>query len=133
MKIEAWLFLGGVFLFAPIAAVYGFMTGWNEPVGLSGLVITTLLALMVGGYLLFLGGSIDPRPEDDPDGEIRQLAGPQGEFAPYSWTPLFVGASAAVLFAGFAFGLWLTMIGAVMVIVSVLAWVFEYYRGEHAH
>ncbi|NQD42514.1 aa3-type cytochrome oxidase subunit IV, partial [Glutamicibacter halophytocola] len=33
MKIESWIFLGGVFFFAPVAVVYGYMTNWSEWVG----------------------------------------------------------------------------------------------------
>ena len=133
MKIEAVLFGGGVLLFAPIAVVYGFVTHFHEPVGFAALIVTTLMALMVGGYLLLLGNSNDPRPEDDPHGEIHQLAGEQGVFAPYSWWPLFVAAATAVTAAGLAIGLWLAIIGVVLVLLTVVGWVFEYYRGEHAH
>jgi len=69
----------------------------------------------------------------DLSGEIAQGAGEQGQFAPYSWWPLALGFSAALLFAGLAAGWWLFLIGLPLGILSLVGWVFEYHRGEYAH
>ena len=133
MKVETWLFGAGTFFFAPIGIVYGFVTGWHEAVGVVGLLLTAGLSLMVGGYLWVTSRRIDARPEDDPHGEIAQGAGEQGVFSPYSWAPLWLGLACAVVFTGIAVGAWLFVIGIGLVALAVPLWVFEYYRGEHAH
>ena len=57
MKVESWLFLGGIFFFTPVGIVYGIMVDWSEPVGFLGLFMLAGLSMMVGWYLLagFLG------------------------------------------------------------------------------
>jgi cytochrome c oxidase subunit IV len=133
MKVETWLFGAGAFFFAPIAIVYGFVTKWREPLGVTGLILTSGLTLMIALYLLITSRRIDPRPEDDPHGEIFQGAGEVGHFAPYSWAPLWLGLSCALIFAGLAVGPWLVLIGLAVTGPALILWVFEYYRGEHAH
>ena len=44
-----------------------------------------------------------------------------------------MAVSGAVVFLGLVFGWWLFLIGAAMATIAVLGFVFEYYRGEHAH
>jgi hypothetical protein len=34
---------------------------------------------------------------------------------------------------GVVIGWWLVIIGATLGVVALTGWVFEYYRGEHAH
>ncbi len=133
MKIESWIFLGGAPLFLVFAVVYSSVTGWNEPVGSACLFLTFGLALLIGAYLAYTARHIDARPEDNPYGEIAEGAGELGEFAPYSWWPLAIGASGVFLFAGVAIGWWMIAIGALFASISVVGWVFEFYRGEHAH
>jgi len=133
VKVETWLFGAGAFFFVPIAIVYGFITNWHEPLGVTGLTLTGGLSGLIGAYFLVTSRRIDPRPEDDPFGEIHQGAGEQGVFAPYSWAPLWIGIGSALVMAGLAVGWWLFFIGAGFSAFAVILWVFEYYRGEHAH
>jgi uncharacterized membrane protein len=133
VKVEAWFFGGGTPLFLIFAVVYGKVTDWDEPVGVACLFLTAGLASLIGGYLAYTARVIDARPEDDPFGEIAEGAGELGEFAPYSWWPLAAAGGAALLFAGLAVGWWLVFIGVLFSAIGVIGWVFEYYRGEHAH
>ncbi len=133
MKIETWLFSAGVFFFTPIAIVYGFVTQWKEPLGPVALLLTAALSGLIGLYFFITSRRIDPRPEDDPLGEIAQGAGELGTFAPYSWWPLAAGLASAVLFTGLAVGWWLVYIGVGFGAIALVGWVFEFYRGEHAH
>jgi hypothetical protein len=133
VKVEKSLFLYlGVF-YIPVATVYGFMTHWHEPLGFLALYLTSGMAFLIGFYLTFTARHIDPRPEDDYAGEISQGAGEVGSFPPYSWWPLALAMSAACVFAGLAVGWWLFAIGIPLAAVSVVGWVFEYYRGQFAH
>jgi Cytochrome c oxidase subunit IV len=133
MKVETWLFGAGAFFFAPIAIVYGFITRWKEPLGVTGLLLTAGLGLMIGMYLWITSRRIGPRPEDNPFGDIAEGAGEVGHFAPYSWSPLWLGLACALVFAGLAVGPWLFLIGVAASGLALILWVFEYYRGEHAH
>jgi hypothetical protein len=133
VKVETTLFGAGAMFFTPIAIIYGFVTRWHEPVGAAALFLTGGLAALIALYLFFTGRRIDPRPEDDPDAETWQGSGDQGMFAPYSWWPLPLAAGAAMIFAGLAIGVWLVFIGVGVGALALVGWVFEFYRGEHAH
>ncbi|MDP9996639.1 MULTISPECIES: cytochrome c oxidase subunit 4 [Pseudarthrobacter] len=133
MKIEAWIFGAGVFFFVPVALVYGFLTDWNEPVGLLGVLLIAGLSGMIGGYLGFTAKRVGPRPEDRNDAEIHEGAGEQGHFSPWSWWPLVLGLAAAGGFLGLAVGWWIVFIAAGLALVALVGWVFEYSRGDHAH
>jgi hypothetical protein len=133
VKVEAWLFMSGMFFFAPIGIAYGLITDWQEPVGTTALFLTAGLALLIGFYLVITGRRIDPRPEDDPEAEIADGAGELGDFAPYSWWPLPLGFSAALAFLSLAVGWWILPIAVGLGAVSLVGWVYEFYRGEHAH
>lgn len=133
MKIESGLFIGGAPLFLVFAIVYGSVTSWEEPVGAACLFLTAGVAALVGGYLAYTAKHIDARPEDDRYGEIAEGAGELGEFAPYSWWPLVAAAAAAVVCTGAAIGWWLIAIGFLLTGIAVVGWVYEFYRGEHAH
>lgn len=133
MKVESWIFLGGIFFFTPIAVVYGYMTNWTEWVGLLALLMLVGLSAMVGGYLYFTAKRVGPRPEDRIDGEIHESAGDVGLFAPWSWWPLVLATGAAIGFAGLALGFWVLYIGAGLTIIALVGWVYEFSRGNHAH
>ena len=133
MKVESWLFGAGTFFFVPIGVIYGILTSWREPVGPTGLILTGGLALMVGWYLWFTSRHIDPRPEDDPQAPIEAAAGEYGFFSLHSWWPLPLGAASALIFAGLAVGWWMVTIGILVGALALVGWVFEYWRGAHAH
>lgn len=133
MKVESWIFLGGVFFFIPVAVVYGYMTNWDEWVGFLALLMLAGLSAMVGWYLLFTARRVGPRPEDRVDGEIHENAGDVGMFSPWSWWPLVLASAAAVSFLGIAVGWWVFYVGAGLAIIGLTGWVYEYSRGDHAH
>ena len=118
--------------FVIVSPAYWLMS--KDWTGTSALVMTTLLVAMITLYLGFHAAKMDPRPEDRKDAEIADGAGELGFFPPYSWWPLWCGATLAVIVYGIALGRggWSP---------SAWAWaswrcrglVFEYYKGEHAH
>lgn len=133
MKIETKFFLLLAPFFVVVGVIYGFMSDFEEPVGYLGLPLVGALMAMVGAYLALTARRIDPRPEDDEDGEIEQGAGDQGVYAPWSWWPLAIGAAAAVGFLGLAVGWWVLYIGFALGVIALVGWVFEFSRGQHAH
>jgi hypothetical protein len=85
-------------------------------------------------YLGFHAAKMEPRPEDRKDAEIADGAGELGFFPPYSWWPLWCAATLAVIVYGVAIGAWwLLIIGVGLGALALSGFVFEYYRGEHAH
>jgi hypothetical protein len=132
MKAEAWVFGMTTAFFLLVAPAYWFITGdWT---GTSALTMTMLLAGMVTMYLGFHAAKMDPRPEDRKDGEIADGAGELGFFPPYSWWPFWAAATLAVMVFGIAAGAWwLFIIGGALGVLALSGWIFEYYRGEHAH
>ncbi|GER22128.1 putative cytochrome c oxidase polypeptide 4 [Zafaria cholistanensis] len=133
MKIESWLFLGGIFFFIPVGIVYGVMTEWNEWVGFPALFMVAGMAGMIGFYLYYTAKRVGPRPEDRLDGEIHENAGVIGKFAPWSWWPLMLASAAAVGFLGLAIGYWILYLGVGLAVIGIIGWVYEYSRGDHAH
>jgi hypothetical protein len=131
MKSETWIFVICTFFFVLVAPAYWFIT--SDPTGTSALVMTALLTLLVSFYLGFHASRMEPRPEDRKDGEIADGAGELGFFPPYSWWPLWCGATLATIVLGLVIGWWLFIIGVVLGSVALTGLVFEYYRGEHAH
>jgi hypothetical protein len=132
VRTEAWIFAITTAFFVVVSPAYWLIAGdWT---GTSALVMTTLLAAMVTLYLGFHAAKMEPRPEDLKDAEIADAAGEIGFFPPYSWWPLWCASCLAVIVYGVAIGAWwLAIIGIGLGALALSGWVFEYYRGEHAH
>jgi Cytochrome c oxidase subunit IV len=131
VKVEAYLFLGCAGFFGAADLVY-----WNlshDPTGTTALALSVCLAFLIGFYIMFTGRRLPPRPEDNQEGDIVEGTGELGFFSPHSWWPLFVGLAAALATIGVAIGWWLFLIGALAVILAMIGFVFEYYRGHYAH
>ncbi len=131
MKIEYRLFVALAVFFVVVGIIYALLGG--EPVGIAGLLLCSGLALMIGAYLIMTARRLDPRPEDDPTARISDNEGDQGFYSPWSWWPLPLAASAALVFLGAAVGWWVSIIGVGFGVVALIGWVYEYYRGQHAH
>jgi hypothetical protein len=131
MRSEYLTIIFTAVFFAFIAPIYWILT--EDPTGTTALVMTTLLCGLLGFYLGVVARQIPARPEDRSDGEIAEGAGEQGFFPPYSWWPLFCAMALATIVLGVVIGWWLFIIGAGIGAVTVSGWIFEYYRGVHAH
>lgn len=131
MKIEGVIFVSLAAFFAIVTPVYWFMS--HDPTGTAALVMSTLLAGLIGFYTLITARRLGPRPEDRKEADIEEGAGELGFFSPHSWWPLYCGLSLALAVLGIVFGWWLFLIAVGVGTVSILGLVFEYYRGAHAH
>ncbi len=131
-----WI-LSGFFFFA--AALY---TGWSlispdhrsvEWVGTIAIALSGVLAVLIAFYLARVhksqGGEL---PEDRLDANIDDGDAEQGHFSPWSWWPIILAASAALTVLGLAIGPWISFIGAAILVVAIVGWVYEYYRGYFA-
>ena len=131
MRSETYVFGICTIFFVLVSPAYWLITG--EPTGTTALVMTTLLVGLITFYLGFHMTRMEPRPEDRKEGEIADGAGELGFFPPYSWWPLWCALCLATMVLGVAIGWWLFIIGLALGAVALSGFVFEYYRGEHAH
>ena len=131
MRVETWTIASiGVF-FTVVTPVYWLLA--KDPTGTSALVMTSLLGWLLAFFLGVVAKQIPDRPEDRNDAEISDGAGELGFFPPFSWWPLFCAGAIAVMALGFVFGWWLFIIGVGIGGITLLGFVFEFYRGYHAH
>ena len=132
MKAEAWVF-GILTVFVLIVTpIYWLMS--EDPTGTTALVMTFFLSLLVAFYLSVTGRRMDARPEDRKEAEIVEGAGELGFFPPYSWWPMWTAAALGTSVFGIAASAWwLFIIGGVLGAMALVGWIYEYYRGEHAH
>ena len=122
-----------------LAAVY---TVWNlidhggvEWVGSTAILLSGALTGFIAFYLQLTrskqGGELI---EDLEDSDIDDGDPELGEFSPWSWWPIVLafGASLVILGLCVGFEFWLAFLAAPIVLVGVVGWVYEYYRGNFA-
>lgn len=132
MRSETFIFGVNAVFFTLVAPGYWFIA--KDPTGTAALIMAALLTVLVTFYLGFHAKNMEPRPEDRQDGEIAEGAGELGFFPPFSWWPLWAAATLAVAVYGLALSAWwLFVIGIGLGSIALTGWLFEYYRGEHAH
>jgi hypothetical protein len=102
-----------------------------EWVGTVGLFLTAILSAFIAFYLGRVhsaqGGEL---PEDRLNANIDDGDAEQGFFSPWSWWPLMLGGSAALLFLGIVVGTWIIFIAIPLTLISLVGWTYEYYRGN---
>ena len=119
------LFGGLAVFYVVITIVYWQVDG--EPLGITGMLLSSFLAGMVGFYLWFTQRRIGTTlPEDNVTAEISDGAGELGFYSPHSWWPLPVALSMCVAGMGLLIGWWLTLIGVTVLIISIIGMVTEY-------
>lgn len=139
MHIEARLFELLTAFFVLSTIVYAVLTAYFFPggvewVGVTALVMTTGLTLIIGTFFRFVSRRLDVRPEDYEDAEIADGAGEIGFYAPHSWWPILVALAASVAAVGIALWLpWLIAVGIALVLATAAGLVFEYYVGPEKH
>jgi len=91
---------------------------------------SALIAFYVGRTHQAQGGEL---PEDRIDANIDDGDAEQGFYSPWSWWPVMLAGSLAILFLGLALGPWLAFYAVPLVLIALTGWVYEYYRGLFAH
>ena len=140
--IGIWWLLSG--FFALMAVVYSV---WNivarpdlpwqvatEWTGSTGFVFGALMSAMIAVYILVVHKGLHgvALPEDRDDADIDDGDTELGEFSPWSWWPLVLGASAAIMIVGLAVGHFLIPVALGLFAIAIVGWVYEYYRGYFA-
>jgi hypothetical protein len=118
--------LTGIYLFWVVTA-----TGRVEWVGTVALGLTALFSAFIAFYLRLVyknqGGEL---PEDRLDADIDDGDAEQGFFPPWSWWPIILAGGASLVFMGLAIDLWIVGYAAVIAVIGLVGWVYEYYRGN---
>jgi len=99
--------------------------------------ITLLLSGLLWALIAFYLGKVHSAQgaelaEDRLDANIEDGDAEQGHFSPWSWWPIVLAASVSLVFLGVAIGPWISFIGGGILIVSLVGWTYEYYRGYFA-
>jgi hypothetical protein len=109
-------------------------SGVVEWIGTIGLTLcgaaSAFIAFYVGRSYRAQGGEL---PEDRMDANIDDGEAEQGFFSPWSWWPIALAASAALLFLGVAVGAWIAIIGVAVGVIALVGWTYEYHRGYFGH
>lgn len=90
-------------------------------------ILSALIAFYLGRTHSSQGGEL---PEDRLNANIDDGDAEQGFFSPWSWWPIMLAGGSALLFLGIAVGVWIAAIGAALTLVSLVGWMYEYYRGN---
>jgi hypothetical protein len=123
--------------FAVLAAVYTVWAiidkGEVEWVGSIAIALSAGLSGFIGFYLRLVkknqGGEL---PEDRLDAGIDDGDPELGHFSPWSWWPFTLAAGIGAVFLGIAVGVWVAMYAVPLVLVALIGWVYEHYRGNFA-
>lgn len=136
--LAGFYFLGaaGYFVWGALDHTFGNASdqgGW-EPVGVVALGLVGALCTLIAFYLNRLhrgqGGEL---PEDRADALIDDGEAEQGFFSPWSWWPIMLGGSIALMFLGLAIGNWICFIAVPLAGVAVIGLIYEYQRGNFGH
>ncbi|CAB4594994.1 MAG: cytochrome c oxidase subunit 4 [Actinobacteria bacterium] len=132
MKFGWKFFLGIAAFYAIVDLIYFKLSG--EIVGSLAILLSTLLALLLGFYFLVIDRRTDGfLPEDNLEGEIADRAGELGFFSPHSWWPLLVGFFMTLAGLGVLLGWWLTIMAVAGLLISIFGFVMQYQRDKSAH
>ena len=134
-NIVVLLVMAAYFTIADIAyAIWTYEEyGAVEPIGTAAMGLLVILSVFIAYYLYSGMKRTATLPEDREDGNIEDESGEMGFYSPWSWWPLALGASAAIMFTGLAVGSWVMFIAIPFALVSLDGFVFEYERYAHAH
>ena len=137
MKTNIVVLLVLAFYFFAVATMYtvwslidGQSVEWagTLAIGLSG-VLTVFIAFFLQIQFKNQGGEL---PEDRLDADIDDSDPELGFYSPWSWWPIILAAGAAIALLGFAVGIWIAFYAVPLVLIALVGWTYEYYRGYFA-
>ncbi|MGB4713662.1 MAG: cytochrome c oxidase subunit 4 [Pontimonas sp.] len=137
MKTNIVVLLVLAFYFFAVATMYtvwslidGQSVEWagTLAIGLSG-VLTVFIAFFLQIQFKNQGGEL---PEDRLDADIDDGDPELGFYSPWSWWPIILAAGAAIALLGFAVGIWIAFYAVPLVLIALVGWTYEYYRGYFA-
>jgi len=137
MKTNIVVFSILAIYFGLLATVY---TVWSliadgamEWTGSLAIALSGVLCLLIAFFLQIQFKNQDGElPEDRLEANIDDGDAELGFFSPWSWWPVTLAAGAAIAFAGLAVGFWVALYGLPLILIGLVGWSYEYYRGYFA-
>ncbi len=109
----------------------GAFDGEIEWTGTLGLALTGIMSTFIAFYLVLTRrGQHGEHPSDLHDAEIDDADPDEGHFSPWSWWPIMLAAALALLFVSVAGPTFLIPIGGGLLVIMLVGWVYEHYRGN---
>jgi hypothetical protein len=129
-----WVLTAYFFLLAAIYTFWAIIdSGQVEWVGSIAIALSGGLSALIGYYLRLVkknqGGEL---PEDRLEAEIDDGDPEIGHFSPWSWWPVTLAGGLAIVFLGISVGVWVAFYAVPLVLVALVGWVYEHYRGNFA-
>jgi len=127
-----WVLAAFFTLLTAVYVVWAILdTGQVEWVGAVAIGLCAVLSVFIAFYLRLVyrnqGGEL---AEDRLDADIDDGEAEQGFFSPWSWWPVALAGAAAVAFLGLSISFWIVAYAIPLVLVAIVGWVYEYYRGN---
>lgn len=141
-NIAIWWLLTA--FFAVAFAAYGIWDILDDPgvpwydaidwTGGTALLFSAFMAGMIAFYIQHVhrGQKGKTLPEDRLDADIDDGESEMGEYSPWSWWPIMLAGAASFGALSLAVGIFLFPIAIGLFVVSIVGWVYEYYRGYFA-
>jgi hypothetical protein len=108
-------------------------TGVVEWIGSIAIGLSAVLAMFIAFFLqVQLKNQGGVLPEDRLDADVDDGDPEIGFYSPWSWWPVMLAAGAGVAMLGFSVGIWVALYAIPLVLVSLIGWTYEYYRGYFA-
>ncbi len=120
------LFAGVALFFGGSAALYGVWSG--DATGTTALVVACGMAALIGFFCFIQYRRRGARPQDRTDADVADAAGPVAFFPDESPFPVVTALGFALTATGVVYGLWLFLIGLVVLARGVYGMVFQYAR-----
>ncbi|MBF4578426.1 cytochrome c oxidase subunit 4 [Frigoribacterium sp. VKM Ac-2530] len=130
-----WLIGAGFIALDGVYLVWSLQAGNLETNGLLTIGLSGVLCLFLAFYfsrVLRAGGPV-LLPEDRMDADTDDGDPEMGFFSPHSWWPILLAAACGLIFLGLAVSAWIWMLSAPFLLVALVGWAFENYRGQFAH
>lgn len=105
-----------------------------ELIGLMTIGFSGLLCLLMAFYFgrVLTAGGPTLWAEDDPEAEVDDGDPEMGFYSPYSWWPVMLAGAICIALLGFAINAWIMFIAIPLLLITIVGWTYEYYRGYFA-
>jgi hypothetical protein len=129
-----WVMAVYFFLLTAVYTVWAIIdTGVVEWIGTIAIGLSGILATFIAFYLqVQLRNQGGVLPEDRLDADIDDGDPELGFYSPWSWWPVMLAAGAAIAMLGFSVGIWVAFYAIPVVLIALVGWSYEYYRGYFA-
>jgi Cytochrome c oxidase subunit IV len=129
-----WVMAVYFFLLTAVYTVWAIIdTGVVEWIGTIAIGLSGILATFIAFYLqVQLRNQGGVLPEDRLDADIDDGDPELGFYSPWSWWPFMLAAGAAIAMLGFSVGIWVAFYAIPVVLIALVGWSYEYYRGYFA-